>query len=165
MIEKYLGIDPEYILIGLCAAAVIILIIIIIQAVRLSSMKKKYASFMKGKSGESLEEILMEKINKIDEIDDRNRKNEQRLDQLAKDLEPCFQKIGLEKYDALDEQGGKLSFALTLLNEKDNGFIINTVHSREGSYSYIKEIIDGNSIIGLSPEEEKALSKALNGTN
>ena len=83
----------------------------------------------------------------------------------TKDLEPCFQKIGLEKYDALDEQGGKLSFALTLLNEKDNGFIINTVHSREGSYSYIKEIIDGNSIIGLSPEEEKALSKALNGTN
>ena len=165
MIEKYLGIDPEYILIGLCAVAVIFLIIIIIQAVRLSSMKKKYASFMKGKSGESLEEILMEKINKIDEIDDRNRKNEQRLDQLAKDLEPCFQKIGLEKYDALDEQGGKLSFALTLLNEKDNGFIINTVHSREGSYSYIKEIIDGNSIIGLSPEEEKALSKALNGTN
>ena len=46
MIEKYLGIDPEYILIGLCAAAVIFLIIIIIQAVRLSSMKKKYASFM-----------------------------------------------------------------------------------------------------------------------
>ncbi|MGN0241945.1 MAG: DUF4446 family protein [Candidatus Weimeria sp.] len=165
MIEQYLGFDSDYIVLGLCAAAVIFLIIIIIQAVKLSSLKKKYTSFMKGKSGESLEEILMEKINKIDEIDDHNKKNEQKLDQLAKDLEPCFQKIGLEKYDALDEQGGKLSFALTLLNEKDNGFIINTVHSREGSYSYIKEIIDGNSIIGLSPEEEKALSKALNEMN
>lgn len=165
MIEQYLGIDPEYVLIGLCGAAVIFLIIIIVQAVKLSSMKKKYMNFMKGKSGESLEEILMEKINKIDEIDERNRKNEERIDQLAKDLEPCFQKIGLEKYDALDEQGGKLSFALTLLDEKNNGFIINTVHSREGSYSYIKEIIDGNSIIGLSPEEERALSKALNGIN
>ena len=37
------------------------------------------------------------------------------------------------------------------------------VHSREGSYSYIKEIIDGNSIVGLSPEEDEALQKALNG--
>ncbi|MDD5956684.1 MAG: DUF4446 family protein [Lachnospiraceae bacterium] len=165
MIEQYLGIDQEYILIGVCALAVILFIIMIVQAAKLGSLKKKYAEFMKGKSGESLEEILMEKINKIDELDDRNRKNEQRIDQLAKDLEPCYQKIGLEKYDALDEQGGKLSFALTLLDEKNNGFIINTVHSREGSYSYIKEIIDGNSIIGLSPEEETALSKALNGTN
>ncbi len=160
MIEQYLGIDQEYILIGVCALAVILFIIMIVQAAKLGSLKRKYAEFMKGKSGESLEEILMEKINKIDELDDRNRKNE-----LAKDLEPCYQKIGLEKYDALDEQGGKLSFALTLLDEKNNGFIINTVHSREGSYSYIKEIIDGNSIIGLSPEEETALSKALNGTN
>lgn len=165
MIEQYTGIDPEYILLGVCTLAVVLLIVAIIQAAKIGSLKKKYSSFMKGKSGESLEDILLEKINKIDELDQRNSTNEQRIDQLAKDLEPCYQKIGLEKYDALDEQGGKLSFALTLLDEKNNGFILNTVHSREGSYSYIKEIIDGNSIIGLSPEEENALAKALNGTN
>ncbi|RRF96916.1 MAG: DUF4446 family protein [Lachnospiraceae bacterium] len=165
MIEKYLGIDQEYILIGVAAFALILLIIIIVQAAKLNSLKKKYQTFMKGKSGESLEKLLIEKLDKIDELDERNRKNEQRIDQLAKDLEPCYQKAGLEKYDALDEQGGKLSFALAMLDEKNNGFIINTVHSRDGSYSYIKEIIDGNSIIGLSPEEDNALQKALNGTN
>ena len=57
--------------------------------------------------------------------------------------------------------GGKLSYALCMLNEKNDGYIINAVHSREGCYSYIKEIIDGNSVIGLSEEEEQALDEAL----
>lgn len=41
MIEKYLGIDPEYILIGVAAFALILLIIIIVQAAKLNSLKKK----------------------------------------------------------------------------------------------------------------------------
>lgn len=163
MIEQYLGIPSDYVTIGVCAVVLLLLIIVIILAAGLSRLKKKYRSFMSGKDGKSLEDILLKRINKIDDLDERNTKNEQRIDRLAADLEGCYQKIGIEKYDALDEQGGKLSFALTLLDEKNNGFIINTVHSREGSYSYIKEIIDGNSIIGLSPEEETALEKALNG--
>jgi hypothetical protein len=35
------------------------------------------------------------------------------------------------------------------------------VHSRTGCYSYVKEIIDGNSIVALAEEEEEALRKAL----
>ena len=57
--------------------------------------------------------------------------------------------------------GGKLSFSLALLNRKNNGFIINAMHSREGCYTYIKEIIDGNSVIMLAEEEKEALEMAL----
>ncbi len=42
--------------------------------------------------------------------------------------------------------GGKLSFSLALLSQTNDGFIINAMHSREGCYTYIKEIIDGNSV-------------------
>lgn len=59
------------------------------------------------------------------------------------------------------EMGGKLSFSLAMLNEKNDGYIINAVHSREGCYTYVKEIIDGNSIIALAEEEELALKQAL----
>ena len=38
----------------------------------------------------------------------------------------------------------------------NDGFIINAMHSREGCYTYIKEIIDGNSVITLSEEEQEA---------
>ena len=36
------------------------------------------------------------------------------------------------------------------------------MHSREGCYTYIKEIIDGNSVIALSEEEQEALDMAMN---
>ena len=71
-----------------------------------------------------------------------------------------FQKVGLVKYDAFQEMGGKLSFSLCLLNEKEDGFLINAMHSREGCYTYIKEIIAGNCVIILSEEEKEALDMA-----
>jgi hypothetical protein len=37
---------------------------------------------------------------------------------------------------------------------------MNAVHSREGCYTYVKEIVDGNSIIVLSEEEQEALDMA-----
>ena len=71
------------------------------------------------------------------------------------------EKMGLIKYDAFHEMGGKLSFSLAMLDQRDNGFIINAMHTREGCYTYIKEIVDGNSIIVLSEEEQKALNRAM----
>ena len=71
-----------------------------------------------------------------------------------------FQKVGLVKYDAFNEMGGKLSFSLALLNESDDGFVMNAVHSREGCYTYVKEIVAGNSIIVLAEEEQEALNMA-----
>ena len=76
-------------------------------------------------------------------------------------MKSTFQKVGLVKYDAFHEMGGKLSFSLALLNESNDGFVMNAVHSREGCYTYIKEIIDGNSIIVLADEEKEALEMAM----
>ena len=76
-----------------------------------------------------------------------------------------YQKMGLIKYDAFHEMGGKMSFSLAMLDERDNGFIINAMHTREGCYTYIKEIVDGNSIIVLSEEEQEALNRAMKKEN
>ena len=76
-------------------------------------------------------------------------------------MQLTYQKMGLIKYDAFNEMGGKLSFSLAMLDVRNNGFIINAMHTREGCYTYIKEILDGNSIIVLSDEEQKALDRAM----
>ena len=76
-------------------------------------------------------------------------------------MKKTFQKVGLVKYDAFHEMGGKLSFSLVLLNEMNDGFVLNAMHSREGCYTYIKEIVSGNSIIVLSEEEKEALEMAI----
>ena len=65
------------------------------------------------------------------------------------------------KYDAFSQMGGQLSFSLALLDENDNGFILNSVHSTEGCYTYTKEIKHGECSIELGDEEKKALNIAI----
>ena len=44
-------------------------------------------------------------------------------------------KTAIVKYDAFKEMGGKLSFALAMLDQENNGFVMNAIHSREGCYT------------------------------
>ena len=62
---------------------------------------------------------------------------------LYRALRSSYQKVGIVKYDAFGEMGGKLSFALTMLDNDNNGWILNSMHSRDGCYTYIKEIVRG----------------------
>lgn len=76
-------------------------------------------------------------------------------------MESAFQKVGIVKYDAFQHMGGQLSFSLALLDENNNGFVLNSVHSTEGCYTYTKEIKKGVCAISLGKEEEQALSMAM----
>ena len=164
MILQYLGIDSDYIIIGLLAAVIILLILTIVNAVQMSKLKKSYQSFMTGKSGKNLEETLIKRLSQVDMLIESNKENENNIKMLFSNLKMSYQKMGLVKYDAFNEMGGKLSFSLAMLDGRNNGYIINAMHTREGCYTYIKEIVDGNSIIVLSEEEKEALKMAMEAT-
>ena len=155
------GIDIGYILIGMAAMIVLSFLLIIILMIKVSKWKKKYSIFMQGKDAKSLEQdiIGLYEDNKFVKIAIEKNKNNRR--ELFKKHELSFQKFGIVKYDAFQQMGGQLSFSLVLLNENDNGFIINSVHSTEGCYSYSKEIKNGECSISLGEEEKKALNIAL----
>lgn len=160
MISQYLGFDSDYIILGLAGVCIILFILVIVNMAQTSKMKKKYKKFMSGKNAKSLEEILVKRLNQIDSLVDANATNEKNIKKVVNNMKFTFQKVGLVKYDAFNEMGGKLSFSLALLNASNDGFVLNAVHSREGCYTYIKEIIDGNSIIVLAEEEQEALKMA-----
>ena len=61
-----------------------------------------------------------------------------------------------EKEEEQIKESGQL-----LLDENDNGFILNSVHSTEGCYSYTKEIKNGLCDISLGEEEKQALDIAM----
>lgn len=160
MISEILGIHSDYVIIGLAVITVILIVLYIINVVQMSELKKRYKIFMSGKNAKNLEKTLIERLDQIDTLLEANAANENNIQKLFANMKFTFQKVGLVKYDAFNEMGGKLSFSLALLNEKEDGFVMNAVHSREGCYTYIKEIIAGNSIIVLSPEEKEALDIA-----
>ena len=160
MISKYLGFDSDYIIIGLAAVCIILFILVIVNMAQTKKVKKKYNSFMTGKNAKSLEDTLVTRLNQVEKLMSANEANEKNIEKLSNNMKYTFQKVGLVKYDAFNEMGGKLSFSLSLLNASNDGFVLNAVHSREGCYTYVKEIIDGNSIIALAEEEQEALNMA-----
>ena len=160
MISQYLGFDSDYIILGLAGFCIVLFILVIVNMAQTSKMKKKYKKFMSGKNAKSLEEILVKRLNQIDSLVDANATNEKNIKKVVNNMKFTFQKVGLVKYDAFNEMGGKLSFSLALLNASNDGFVLNAVHSREGCYTYIKEIVGGNSIIVLADEEQEALDMA-----
>lgn len=160
MIYELLGFDSDFIILGLVVFVVLLLVLNIVSLVQIKKMKKRYKVFMSGKSGKSLEDTLVRRLDQVDNLIAANAANEENIKRLFGKMKFAFQKVGLVKYDAFNEMGGKLSFSLALLNETDDGFVLNAVHSREGCYTYIKEIVGGNSIIVLSDEEQEALDMA-----
>ena len=164
MISQYLGFDSDYIIIGLLAAVIILLILTLVNIVQMRKLKKNYRIFMSGKTGKNLEDTLIKRLDEVDSLIASNNKNEELIKVLSQNMKYTYQKMGLIKYDAFHEMGGKLSFSLAMLDVRNNGFIINAMHTREGCYTYIKEIVDGNSIIVLSEEEQEALKRAMEST-
>ena len=160
------SVDMQYVIIAVLVMGIISIVSLILAIVAICKMghtRKKYENFMEGKDARSLEPLLKERFKEIEDLKRINAKNVKNIKFLLDKIHYSYQKVGIVKYDAFHEMGGKLSFALTMLDNKNNGFIINAMHSREGCYMYIKEIVAGESYIELGEEEAESLEKAIAG--
>ena len=157
-----LGIDPGIIIIILLVLTIFLLVKSVSSSMRLSRLERKYKTFMKGSDAQSLEKIFVRKFAQIDKLYEAKEDHEHDILFIKKNLEKMFSKYGVEKYDAFDDVGGKLSFALALLDKDNTGLILNAVHSRDNCFLYLKEIVKGESYVMLSQEEVEALRKAVN---
>lgn len=156
-----IGIDPMYLFVLLFLIQVLLFVLLISLNMKYNRMKASYSSFMKGKDGKNLEESILARFEEIDDISEIAKENQKSVQDIYKKMKSHYQKIGIVKYDAFHEMGGNLSFAITMLDENDNGWIMNAMHSREGCYTYIKEIVNGQSYIELAGEESESLERAM----
>ena len=133
----------------------------IVNAAKMHSLKKAYNNFMTGKDAKNLEDTILKRLDQVEQLMESNEKNEKNINRIFSNMKYTFQKVGLVKYDAFNEMGGKLSFSLALLSQTNDGFIINAMHSREGCYIYMKEVDRGQTDVVLGNEEQEALEQAL----
>ena len=124
-------------------------------------MQAKYQIFMRGKDGKSLEKGFLEQFKTVEKLERAVKQNTRDIDTIYKRMKTHYQKIRIVRYDAFQEMGGNLSFVLTMLDENNNGWVFNAMHSREGCYTYIKEIVKGESYMELGEEERESLKKAM----
>ncbi len=155
------GIDIGYAIIGMAVINLFLFILVIISMVKIRSMRVRYNQFMEGEDGKNLEKALLDKFEAIDMLNNNVSDISIQIKEINKILATTYKKIALVKYDAFQEIGGKLSFVLVMLTSEDNGFILNSMHSsREGCYTYAKEVINGETFVTLSEEEQQALNEA-----
>jgi hypothetical protein len=148
---------------GILALCLLLLILLISCMVRLHKLNGKYKKFMTGSNGANLESRILARFAEIDGLKTDAKQLHEELDAVKENLMITYQKVGVVKYDAFKEMGGKLSFVLALLDKNNNGILLNSVHSsREGCYTYLKEIIKGESFLELSEDEREALEQAKN---
>lgn len=160
LFEDY-GIDLGYVVIGMAGVILLMFIMLLITMIKDANTRKKYRIFMDGENGKNLEKAILDKFSAIDELTEDTKLIHQQIENIDGRLITAYQKIGLVKYDAFKEIGGKLSFVLVLLTAEDNGFILNSMHStREGCYTYTKEVVNGQVSVILSEEEKQALEEA-----
>ena len=160
LFEQY-NIDIGYVVMGMAGVILIMLILLIVTMAKNASMRKKYKIFMNGENGKNMEKAILEKFAAIDFLEENVDQIYKQIKAISSQLTTAYQKIGLVKYDAFKEIGGKLSFVLVLLTEDNNGFILNSMHStKEGCYTYAKEGVNGEAFVILSEEEQQALEEA-----
>jgi len=153
----------ETFLIIIAGVNILLLILYISNLFKLKKINKNYKVFMKKLgNGNNIEEILKKYIQKVEEVDSKNKEIEQYCNSLEKDISLCIKKIGMVRYSAFKDTGSDLSFALALLNEKNDGVILNGIYSREMSNIYAKQVKEGKTNNKLSEEEDKALQIAIN---
>ena len=122
---------------------------------------KSYDNFMTGKTAKNLEDIIILLRKDIRSLKNENKLNREAIRELNKVQRECYQKIGILKYDAFEGMGGKLSFAFCMLNYRNSGYIINSIHSRETTFNYIRIVENGQTDQVLSDEEKIVLEQAL----
>ena len=153
----------ETFLIIIAGLNILLLFLYISNLFKLKKINKNYKTFMKKLgNGNNIEEILKKYIQKVEEVDGKNKEIMEYCNRLEKDISLCIKKIGMVRYSAFKDTGSDLSFALALLNEKNDGVILNGIYSREMSNIYAKQVKEGKTNNKLSEEEEKALQIAIN---
>jgi hypothetical protein len=147
----------------LCSAALILILTItlVIQGIKMGKLKKKYNKFMQGATGLSIEEALNKQIDELNELKIDLKELNNDVNNIRNIQLKTIQKVGVVKYNAFREMGGNLSFVLTLLDANNNGTMLNAMHTREGCYTYLKQVEAGQISVQTSDEEKKSLEKAL----
>ena len=146
------------------ALAVVLLgliVIVIVLARRISRLDTRIATLTAGGNGTSLESTLEAHIDKVYAVARELGEVEVRTGVLERAQQFAFQRLGLVRYNPFEDTGGNQSFALALLDQFGDGFIVSSLHTRTATRVYGKAITKGRSEAALSDEEAEALRIAL----
>lgn len=141
-------------------SSIILLFAVIWLAWKLNKLERIRKEFFASGLKKDWEQILIDQNRAITKINQELREQDQSLNQIFKDNRNNIQKIGFKRFNPFDDAGGNISFALALLNARDEGIVISSLHGRDGTRIYAKAVAAGRSESKLTDEEIEAIKNA-----
>lgn len=159
MLENLLEfLKTDNFILGFNICVFFILIGIIIYVIYLH---KNYIKFMKKMgNGNNLDEMLKKYLEEVAVVKQDNSEIKAYYTKLDYDISSSIQKVGLVRFNAFQNVGSDLSFALALLDRENNGIVLNGIYGSDSSNIYAKPIKNGESTYQLSEEEKEAIEIA-----
>lgn len=133
---------------------------LIFLTVKYFQLIKKARVIFDKQDPKQLSKMIIDYFEGVDYVNKKNKKIESELKRINEISEAGLSKISLLRYNPFGDVGSDQSFSLCLLNAKNDGFVISSIHSRNGTRVYSKLIKNGKSEYNLSKEEEKVINLA-----
>lgn len=127
---------------------------------KVATLSAAYHSFMQGQNGASLEGVLASLNRDMAGVQTLIEADRDRLREVESVLDTAVRGVGVVRFNAFQDTGSDLSFAVALLDAGENGLVISSIYGREESRTYAKPVRDGKSPYQLSGEEQEAIRRA-----
>ncbi len=153
-ITDYLG-PIVLVLAGLC-----LVLMLVLQSMQIGRLRQRLDSLTRGSDGESLEAVFDAHLETVHQVGRDLDELTARTAVLESSARHHFARLGLVRFNPFPDTGGNQSFALALLDETEDGFVVSSLHSRTGTRIYAKAIVGGKADTSLSTEENEAMGLA-----
>jgi len=153
--------DTQTSVIAVGAVAVVSLLLGLVLLVRTGRMRQQYRVLDAADGRESFVAVVARKAEEVAALRDDVAGLAAEIRATQSEVNRAIRHVGLVRYDAFGDMGGRMSFSVALVDDFGNGFILTTVHARSESRTYVKEIRGGMAEVTLSPEETQALEDAM----
>jgi hypothetical protein len=152
--------EYQYIAIGAAALSVILALVLGWLWMRVQRIDRVRKQFLVDDENKNIDDVIVRHNEEIKRTGSRLEEVAQQVVGLQNANRKNFQKIGFVRFNPFGDAGGSISFVLALLDADDNGFVISSLHGREGNRTYAKEVKKGISKSQLTEEETRAIKEA-----
>ena len=155
-INAILAANLGAVVIGLVVLVLVLLVMLISVKGKLNTLQKKYDFFTQGESTD-IDTLLTNTLVELRKAKEDLAALTEKHKALREQVKGCLQTVKLERYDAFDAMGGKMSYSLLFSDENKNGVILTSVYGRDESRCYAKDLKEGKSEYTLAEEEKELL--------
>jgi hypothetical protein len=139
----------------------VVIVVNLVLFIWLLVWRFKLQALLKGKNGTDLEKVILNQDREIKRLKSQVEVLTQTAEVLTGHAANSIQKVGMVKFNPFNEASANQSFTVAMLNHKNDGFLLSSLASRDGTRLYAKEISAGRTKYNLSEEEQRALTQAL----